>query len=87
MERDIDEIVASQARMLDRLKREGGKLDAEQLRRAMSQSLDQARAMLEAHGIPRLAVRYANAVDDPVATIDRVANDRWKLQDALPQSS
>lgn len=72
MERDIDEIASSQEKMLDRLNREGGKLDGEQLRRAMSKQLEQARAMLKAHGVPVLSVRYTDAMDDPAATTARI---------------
>jgi hypothetical protein len=73
MERDIDEIVASQGKMLDRMGRKGGRIDGSQLRRALSRQLEQAHAMLKAHGVPTLSVRYRDVLDNPEATAARVA--------------
>jgi tetratricopeptide (TPR) repeat protein len=73
MERDIDEIVASQGKMLDRMGRKGGRIDGSQLRRALSRQLEQAHAMLKAHGVPTLSVRYRDVLDDPEAAAARIA--------------
>jgi predicted AlkP superfamily phosphohydrolase/phosphomutase/tetratricopeptide (TPR) repeat protein len=73
MERDLDEVVSSQGRMLDRLGREGGNLDDDQLRRALTRHLEYSRQALAAHRIPVLTIRYADGLQEPAATARRVA--------------
>ena len=73
MERDLDEIVASQRTMLDRLGEEGSRLAQEHLVRALSRQVAQAKKLLQGHRIPVLTVAYAEVIRDPAAVARCVA--------------
>jgi predicted AlkP superfamily phosphohydrolase/phosphomutase/predicted Zn-dependent protease len=73
MERDIDEVLASQNKMLARLDREGASLEMDELRQAMLHQLDQARRLLKGHQVPTLVLQYAEVLDDPTNAAQRLA--------------
>jgi hypothetical protein len=69
MERPLKEIVASQAAMLERLGKTGGKLSERQLAAAYLKQVDAVRGILSAHAdrVSVLAVNYHAALADPAA--------------------
>jgi hypothetical protein len=73
MNRDLDEVVASQASMLKRLDRQGSSLDAAQLKPLLQQQLARAAALCQAHQVPVLVVEHREAIENPAAVAQRVA--------------
>jgi tetratricopeptide (TPR) repeat protein len=74
MHRDMQEVVASQKVMLERLRRKGGELPEAQLMRTYTQQLVRVQTWLRRHAeIPVLAVNYAEALANPEATAARLA--------------
>ena len=73
MRRNLKEILASQASMLGRLKREGGKLTDSRLRGTLSRQVQQVGGLLRAHKVPVLTVDYTEALERPKETADKVA--------------
>ncbi len=73
LERNLDEIVASQTRMLERLGRTGANLNATQLREALTRQWVLAQRVLKAHQVPVLELDYASVLDDPSAAAQRVS--------------
>jgi predicted AlkP superfamily phosphohydrolase/phosphomutase/tetratricopeptide (TPR) repeat protein len=73
LRRDLDEILASQNRMLQRLERQGGDLDEQQLRQALERQILQADRVLKIHQIPVLRVDYAEVLADPLQTARHLA--------------
>jgi tetratricopeptide (TPR) repeat protein len=74
MHRNIQEVVASQRAMLERLGRKGGELGDARLIRTYTQQLVQVQTWLRRRAeIPVLAVNYAEALADPAATAARLA--------------
>jgi hypothetical protein len=71
MQRSLDEVLASQARMLEHSGREPSADDEALLRRAFEAQLEAARATLERRATPILFVSYAEAVAEP----DRIATE------------
>ncbi|MFM8331348.1 MAG: alkaline phosphatase family protein [Candidatus Methylumidiphilus sp.] len=69
MERPLQEIVASQTAMLERLGKTGGKLSERQLAAAYLKQVDAVRGILSAHAdrVSVLAVSYHAALADPAA--------------------
>ena len=74
MDRDLDEIVASQNRMLDRDGQQGGKLTDAQLKAFLQQQQFLSLRVLAAHGIPRLVIRHADVLQQPAAVARQVAD-------------
>lgn len=72
LERKLDEIMASQGRMLERLGRQGGELSAPQLRQALTRQLAQVRQVLQAHQIPVLTVDYSEVLAQPQQSARRL---------------
>ena len=72
MNRDLDEIVASQHRMLERGHQESAKLTDAQLKTFLRQQLAIAIKLLEAHGVPTMVVSYAEALQQPALIAERV---------------
>jgi predicted AlkP superfamily phosphohydrolase/phosphomutase/Flp pilus assembly protein TadD len=69
MQRELEDVVASQGVMLQRLGRSGAGLSGERLMRAYSQQLSAVRGWLgERSGIEVLWVRYSEALADPAGT-------------------
>lgn len=74
LHRNLEEVVASQRAMLERLGRPGARLTDAQLMRAYTRQLVRVQNWLRRHPeIPVLAVRYDEAVRDPAATAARLA--------------
>ncbi len=73
MQRDLDEVLASQNVMLDRLGRQGTSQSSEQLQSAYRQQISRAKHWLAMRGVPVLFVDYRGALDDPRATADALA--------------
>ena len=71
MQRDLDEVLASQARMLERAGHEAG-ADDTVLRRAFEKQVETARADFQVRGAPILDVDYARAVAEPLAVAREV---------------
>lgn len=72
MNRDLDEIVASQHRMLERGHQESAKLADAQLKTFLRQQLTLAVNLLQAHGVPTLLVSHAEALQQPELVASRV---------------
>jgi hypothetical protein len=74
MRRNLEEVVSSQRAMLDRLKREGARLDAESLLRAYTSQLVRLQQWLQSHPeIAVLSVDYSQALASPAETATRLA--------------
>lgn len=73
MDRDLDEVLASQARMLERSGRAGANLERDRLATAFEREIERARAWLERAGIPTCRVPYAETVATPHDTAKRLA--------------
>ena len=71
MERDLDEVLASQATMLERLDKEQTKGDVS---KAYNQQVRHAKTWLNGHGIPALSVDYARLVHDPESILPALAS-------------
>ena len=59
--------------MLDRLGREGGQIDDQQLGQTLSRQLEQALQLLAGHDVPLLRIAYRDALRDPQTTAGQVA--------------
>jgi hypothetical protein len=74
MHRSLEEVVASQRVMLQRLKRSGGHLDGADMGRAFTSQLVRIQNWLERRPeIPVLAVAYADTIADPSGIAIRLA--------------
>jgi hypothetical protein len=74
MRRDLQEVIASQRVMLQRLGRKGGAIAEERLRRIFTQQLVRVQTWLTQHPeIAVLAINYADALADPAGTTARLA--------------
>lgn len=73
MERDLDEVLASQAKMIERAGKRGGNLGPEKMKSAFAKSLDQARSwVLAQRGSALLNVRHREAIENPVGVAQAV---------------
>ena len=67
MDRDIDEVVASQAKMLERAGQSGGDLSADAMKRVFTAQLKRVTAMLARHpGFESMVVNYNEVLRNPV---------------------
>lgn len=74
MHRDLDEVLASQRRMLERSGRAGAAAPPETLRRIFETQLAGVRAWMDARPcFRRLDVEYARVLADPAAEAERIA--------------
>ena len=74
MRRDLQEVIASQRAMLQRLGRKGGAIAEERLRRIFTQQLVRVQTWLTQHPeIAVLPIDYADALADPAGTAARLA--------------
>ena len=73
MQRDVREIVASQNSMLDRLGKEGGDADDEQLQQIFARQAITAAQMTVAHGNSVYTIPYPIAIEDPEKVARQVA--------------
>jgi len=67
MDRDLQEVIASQRTMLDRDEREGANLESDKLIQTFASQLESVHKMLADRNIPWLQVRHADAISDPHA--------------------
>lgn len=72
MERNLDEIYASQAAMLKRLGKPGGKGDSSAMKRSYAKLIAEVNDILAARKIPTMRVSYAETVASPGATAERL---------------
>ncbi len=77
MEREMEEILASQSAMLDRL---GKPLPEGDASRAYRQHLRHAKNWLAAHGIPALGVPYETLVHHPADILPQIADFLGKIE-------
>jgi hypothetical protein len=73
MDRDIEEILESQSKMLARLKVVGGNLEHDRLAQVFQKQVQFAFNLMNLHKTPVLKVSYADAVSDPAPVAERVA--------------
>ncbi len=74
MHRDLDEVLASQQKMLNRSGRTGAAIPPEALKRVFAAQLQDMKTwMAERAWFRRLDVEYANVVRNPLAESERVA--------------
>ncbi len=75
MRRDLDEVIASQNKMVDRLQQGGQDVDDEMLKEAYRNDIVKARLYCKKHGnFELLEVHYRKTIDDPETTA-RAVND------------
>ena len=67
MERNLDEVMASQRTMLDRDGRQGAKLERGDLAKVFQEQLDKIHGMIEQRSIPCISINHADAIHDPAA--------------------
>jgi predicted AlkP superfamily phosphohydrolase/phosphomutase/tetratricopeptide (TPR) repeat protein len=72
MERDVGEIVDSQARMLDGQGRKKSELSRERMMQVYSNQVQQIKRMLALRRIPTLYVQYAECLNEPAVTAERI---------------
>lgn len=72
MQRDLDEVLASQRKMLDRQQRSGATISDEQLGRVFSQQLKRIEQWLADRQIPTLYVEHRDTIQQPRAIAQRV---------------
>ena len=77
MHRPLDEIIASQKKMLDRLGKEGGRITDDALKATFARQVSQVRSLLvylRKEGVlDVLDVKYHDVLEDPVAVVERLA--------------
>ncbi|MEO0512674.1 MAG: alkaline phosphatase family protein [Planctomycetota bacterium] len=74
LERDAEEVVASQRTMLDRLGKTGAALTGTSLREALARQLESARAFMDGSDHVRVRfLRYEDVVTDPSGAVDELA--------------
>ncbi len=73
MRRDLDEVLRSQSKMLDRSDRSGANLDPETLKETYRQQMDRACSWLDQRdNVRRLDVEYTALIDDPATEMERI---------------
>jgi tetratricopeptide (TPR) repeat protein len=65
MNRDIDEVVESQEKMLERLNRSGGDLTSDRFAELFRNQLFNCLSLLKIHNIPHCEIEYSEAISDP----------------------
>jgi tetratricopeptide (TPR) repeat protein/arylsulfatase A-like enzyme len=73
MERDLEEIVRSQRRLLEHLGHDRARQGPDQLALFLRQQVALALSLLKAHNVPTIVVSHAETVADPGAAASRVA--------------
>ncbi len=68
MDRDLDEVMASQVAMLDRLGKGSADRDLVRMRTALAQQSEFIKTILAAHDVPFLEVSHRATLKDPAAT-------------------
>ena len=72
MERDLDEVLRSQAAMLDRSGKAGARLTDEQLKTVYEKQIVKARRWIQAGHLPVVTIRYRDCIDSPRQVADEV---------------
>jgi tetratricopeptide (TPR) repeat protein len=72
MERDLDEVVASQRTMLDRLKQEGSKMPDRKLKAVFAEQLRRVKRLLAAAHMPTLFVHHRDCIEQPGEVAERL---------------
>ncbi len=72
MIRNLDEVVASQKSMLERMGKEGGKASTGRLKKVFFSQMQQAMTFLSLKNIPTLFVDYNSIINDPEREAERV---------------
>jgi hypothetical protein len=72
MERDLDEILASQRRMLERRNQKGADLSSEHLAKTFARQVQQSKTILSNRRIPTLYVSYEDTLENPESTAERL---------------
>jgi predicted AlkP superfamily phosphohydrolase/phosphomutase/tetratricopeptide (TPR) repeat protein len=65
MDRDLDEVVASQHTMLSKQGRKGADLDADKLKETYASQLDSVQRMLAERRIPWVQIKHADVISNP----------------------
>jgi predicted AlkP superfamily phosphohydrolase/phosphomutase/tetratricopeptide (TPR) repeat protein len=73
MDRDLEEVVASQRTMLDLQGRQGAKLGQADLAKVFQEQLQRVHALIEERKIPCLVVRHAEAIRDSKSVAERIS--------------
>jgi broad-specificity NMP kinase len=72
MERDIDEILASQKKMMERRGEEQGKVPDEVMARLFQKHLKETKEWLRANSIETLYVNYNDVLEEPLPNLSKV---------------
>lgn len=73
MERDLDEVLASQSVMLDRLQAPGARLGPAELRRVFVRQIEQVEAALRERKLPLLKITYHSCLTEAPKVARRLA--------------
>jgi tetratricopeptide (TPR) repeat protein len=73
MERPLDEVLASQAVMLDRLQAPGARLGPAQLRKVFEQQIKRVEEAMARRKMAVLKINYHDCVRDPAGVVSRIA--------------
>jgi hypothetical protein len=73
MQRDSNEVLASQRKMLDRQGKQGSTLADNRMKNVFQRQLTQTRQLLNRHQIPTLVISYADAIEKPTDAAAQVA--------------
>ena len=74
MNRNIDEILASQEKMLERLDREGGNLTSDKFEKLFKTQLQHCRQLFTLHEIPVLELNYSEIIRTPEKVAQEISN-------------
>ncbi len=72
MHRDDDEVLASQARMLENRQRRGGRLPDKVLKETFRKQIAKTKLFLATRKIPTLSIKYQDCLADPLAAATMV---------------
>ena len=72
MVRNLDEVLVSQEKMLARNKAKGGDLTAASLKEIFAKQVDDAQSLIQKSGMPGLALRYDQIIENPEAAAQMI---------------
>jgi hypothetical protein len=72
MERDLDEVVASQQKMLDRTKKQGADMSRGRIKEVFSGQVSRVKKMLAVMNIPVLYVNHRQCIENPSEIAEKV---------------
>lgn len=73
MDRSVEEIAASQRKMLERLESTGGDFDDEQIIKVLTEQFQIASKILDAHKIRKLDLKHSDVLSDPKMAAEKIA--------------